>query len=91
MAVQAYVLFKVTSGTERETCQKIADLDEVRTVGVVYGEYDLIAKIAVPSLPALDDFLSEKIRKVPSIILTSTMIVSREYRGKNQRNKKQVT
>jgi len=91
MAVQAYVLFKVTTGTERETCQKIADLDEVLTVGIVYGEYDLVAKITVPSLVALDDFLSDKIRQVPSIILTSTMIVSREYRGKNQRNKKQDT
>jgi DNA-binding Lrp family transcriptional regulator len=88
MAVQAYVLFKVTTGTERETCQKIVDLDEVLTAGIVYGEYDLIAKITVPSLPALDDFLSEKIRKIPSIILTSTMILSREYKGKNQRNKK---
>ena len=91
MVVQAYVLFKVATGTERETCQKIADLDEVLTAGIVYGEYDLVAKIAVSTLPALDDFLSEKIRKIPSIILTSTMIVSREYRGKNQRSKKQDT
>jgi hypothetical protein len=38
MMVQAYVLFKVASGLEREVCKKIADLDEVLVVGIIYGE-----------------------------------------------------
>lgn len=87
MSVQAYVLFKVTSGTEREICKKIADFDEVLLVGTIYGEYDVIAKISVPDMQALDEFLSVKIRKVPSVLLTSTMIAAREYKGKNQRTK----
>jgi len=86
--VQAYILFKVRMGTEREVCRKIASFDEVLRVGIIYGEYDVIAKIAVPNLQALEEFLSVKIRKVPSIILTSTMIIAREYKGKNQRPKK---
>lgn len=86
MNVQAYVLFKVSSGTERESCQKIADLDEVLVAGIIYGEYDIIAKIAVTDLAKLEEFIAEKIRKVPSVILTSTMIIAREYKGKNRRN-----
>ena len=70
MPVQAYVLFKVTSGTEREVCKKIADFDEVLRVGTVYGEYDVIAKVSVPDMQILDEFLSVKIRKVPSVLLT---------------------
>ena len=85
MTVEAYVLFKVNSGTEREACEKIADFDEVLVAGIVYGEYDVIAKISVLDLQALEAFLAEKIRKVPSVILTSTMIVAREYKGKSQR------
>jgi DNA-binding Lrp family transcriptional regulator len=88
MMVQAYVLFKVASGLEREVCKKIADLDEVLVVGIIYGEYDVIAKISVPDMDSLEEFLSVKMRKVPSVILTSTMIVAREFRGKNQRIKK---
>ncbi|UCE43477.1 MAG: Lrp/AsnC ligand binding domain-containing protein [Candidatus Bathyarchaeota archaeon] len=86
--VQAYVLFKVGSGTEREVCEEISNFDEVLVVGIIYGEYDLIAKISVPNMQVLEEFLAEKIRKVTSVILTSTMIVAREYKGKSQRIKK---
>ena len=88
MTVQAYVLFKVSSGAERKTCEKIADFDEVLVASIIYGEYDVIAKLAVPSMEALEEFLTMKIRKVPSILLTSTMIVAREYKGKTERIKK---
>jgi DNA-binding Lrp family transcriptional regulator len=84
MTVEAYILFKVNSGTEREACEKIADFDEVLVAGIVYGEYDVIAKISVLDLQALEAFLAEKIRKVPSVILTSTMIIAREYKGRSQ-------
>jgi DNA-binding Lrp family transcriptional regulator len=86
--IQAYILLKVSSGTEREVCRKIADLDEVLSVGIVYGEYDVIAKITVADMRALEEFLAVKIRKVPSVLVTSTMIVAREYKGKTQRTQK---
>jgi DNA-binding Lrp family transcriptional regulator len=60
MAVQAYVLFKVSSGTEREVCEKITNFDEVMLAGIVYGEYDVVAKIRVEDLDALERFLSER-------------------------------
>jgi DNA-binding Lrp family transcriptional regulator len=85
MAVEAYILFKVSSGTERESCEKIADFDEVLMVGIIYGEYDVIARISVPNLQALEEFVAEKIRKVPSVLLTSTMIIAREYKGRTNR------
>lgn len=87
MAIKAYVLFKVSSGTEREICRKISDFNEVLEASVIYGEYDLIAKVKVNDLPTLEIFLTEKIRSIPSVILTSTMIVAREYKGKTERNR----
>jgi DNA-binding Lrp family transcriptional regulator len=87
MAVLAYVLFKVSSGTEREVCQKIVNFDEVLQADIIFGEYDVITKISAPDLNALEDFLSQKLRNVPSVILTSTMLVGREYKGKNHRPK----
>ena len=88
MAVQAYVLFKVSSGAEREVCKKIINFDEVLIADVIFGEYDIIARVSVPDLQSLEEFLAEKMRKVPSVLLTSTMIIAREYRGKSQRSKK---
>lgn len=55
---------------------------------MIYGECDLIAKVSVPSLEALEEFIAEKIRKVPSILVTSTMIITVEYKRKNNRTKK---
>lgn len=87
MVVQAYVLFKVSSGTEKEVCEKIVNFDEVTNAGIVYGEYDVVARISVPNLEALENFLSQKMRNVPSVMLTSTMIMAREYVGKILRKK----
>jgi DNA-binding Lrp family transcriptional regulator len=85
VAVQAYILFKVNSGMEKEVGKTLAELDEVHVTSITYGEYDVIAKITVNDLHALEDFLSDKIRKVPSVVLTSTMIIAQEFKGKKQR------
>ena len=85
MSVKAYVLFKVTSGSEIDVCKKIADFDEVIHASVVYGEYDLLATISVPEFGELNNVL-DRIRDIPSIVLTSTMIVAREHKGRTKRN-----
>ena len=83
--VKAFIFFKVSSGSEREVVKRIADFDEVLVAGIIYGEYDLVAKVSVPSLEALEEFIAEKIRNVANILVTSTMIMAREYKGKNNR------
>jgi DNA-binding Lrp family transcriptional regulator len=87
MAVVAFVLFKVSSGTEREVCQKLIEFDEVLQADIIFGEFDVIAKIETQDLSVLEEFVSEKIRTVSNVLVTSTMIISREYRGKNNRPK----
>jgi DNA-binding Lrp family transcriptional regulator len=87
MAVLAYVLFKVSSGTEREVCQRLIEFDEVIQADIIFGEYDVIAKIATQDIGTLEEFVSLKVRNVPNVLVTSTMIISREYKGKKQRPK----
>ena len=87
VVVLAYVLFKVSSGTEREVAQKLIDFEEVLQADIIFGEYDVIAKLSTEDLDALECFVSEKVRNVPNVLVTSTMIISREYRGKSQRPK----
>jgi DNA-binding Lrp family transcriptional regulator len=77
---------KVNSGAEREVCNRISELDQVLEVSIIYGEFDVVAKVMVDNLELLEAFLSENVRNIPSIMLTSTMIVAREYKGKNTRN-----
>ena len=87
MAVLAYVLFKVTSGSERDVCQKLIEFDEVLHADIIFGEYDVVAKVEMPELNNLEEFISLKIRNVSNVLVTSTMIVSREYKGKKHRLK----
>jgi DNA-binding Lrp family transcriptional regulator len=87
MAILAYVLFKVASGTERDVSQKLIDFDEVMQADIVFGEYDVIARMTTENLDTLEDFVSEKVRTVPNVLVTSTMIISREYKGKSYRPK----
>jgi len=77
-SVKAYVFCKVSSGSERETCKRIAEYPFVSEVCIVYGEYDLIVEIYAESLEALDS-ATEEIRTIPSITYTSTMIVGRQF------------
>jgi DNA-binding Lrp family transcriptional regulator len=84
MAVLAYVLFKVTSGSERDVCQKLIEFDEVLHADIIFGEYDVVE---MPELNNLEEFISLKIRNVSNVLVTSTMIVSREYKGKKHRLK----
>jgi DNA-binding Lrp family transcriptional regulator len=86
MSIKAYVLLKVSSGNEREVCKKIADLNEIVDASIIYGEFDIIAKVSIDKLEDLEEFLSESIRNISSIMLTSTMIVAREYKGIAKRN-----
>ena len=87
MAVLAYVLFKVSSGSERDVCKKLIEFEEVLHADIIFGEYDVVAKVETPELYNLEEFISLKVRNVPNVLVTSTMIVSREYKGKNNRPK----
>ena len=82
------MLFKVNSGTEREVAQKLIEFDEVMLADIIFGEYDVVAKMIIKDLDSLEEFVSEKVRTVPNVLVTSTMIISREYKAKNQRPKK---
>ena len=87
VAILAYVLFKVSSGTEREVAEKLTEFAQVVQADIVFGEYDVIARVKIDDLEKLEEFVSHSIRNVPNVLVTSTMIISREYKGKNFRPK----
>ena len=54
-------MIKVSSGDEREACEKIKEFVNVVEVSIVYGDYDLIAKLQTRDLEELD-FVTEEIQ-----------------------------
>ena len=40
----------------------------------VYGEYDLVVRVEIRTLQLLDRFVRDRIRRMPTVRLTTTMI-----------------
>ena len=78
--VKAYIMMNAKSGTEDEICKELAEFKEVEGVATIYGQYDVIIKVAADDMHGLDDFILNKLRGIPNIILTATMIINKEFR-----------
>ena len=76
---KAYILFKAKPGYERNIVKELKDLPEIEIINELYGEWDIITRVSVVSIDELDALLSEKMRKIEGVTLTSTMIVA-EYK-----------
>ncbi len=83
MAVLAYVLVTLNPGTEKDILKKIAYLNEVTRVSMMYGEYDAIIKVNAETLDQLNQFLTDKLRVLPDIFQTATLIVAKTHMSKS--------
>ncbi len=80
MTVKAYILVNVSTGTEDEVSKALAKFDAVEEVATIYGEYDAIIKVAAKDMNELDDFITSRLRSLPNIFMTSTMIIAKEHK-----------
>jgi len=71
--VEAYLLLITKPGTETEVAESLLKTKGVKEVSVVYGGYDIIAKLNFKSMHELQDF-TLKIRKDKRVERTTTMI-----------------
>ena len=76
--VKAYILLKVRAGSERIVFNKVKQLKEAKDVNELYGGWDIIVKIEIEKFEDMDKVITDKIRSIPGIKDSSTMIVA-EY------------
>jgi len=72
--MKAFMMLIVRPGTEVKVSDKLNKMEEVKDVSIVYGEFDIIAKVVVDSMDSLQEFMKSKIRKIKEIERTSTMV-----------------
>ncbi|MCB2173319.1 Lrp/AsnC ligand binding domain-containing protein [archaeon] len=72
--VISYTLARVKPAQDLVVYEIVKDLPSVKEVITTYGEFDLIIKIEVDSLAALDDFVFNKLRVIDGIDSTTTLI-----------------
>ncbi|MEK6923423.1 MAG: Lrp/AsnC ligand binding domain-containing protein [Nanoarchaeota archaeon] len=73
----AYVLLGVNPNTEEKVYKKLQKLSEVKNVNLLFGSWDIMAHVEVQSVASLNDFMMDKIRKIPEVTLTATMVVAK--------------
>ncbi len=73
----AFLLASFNPGTERDGYEDIATMKEVVEINLLFGEWDIIAKVEVENPGELELVVMDKIRQIPGIKLTSTMIVAK--------------
>jgi len=71
--VTAYVLAKVESGKDA-VLEMIKKLPGVRSAVSTLGPYDLHIEVAFTTIEKLDEFIYDKMRRIPGITETVTMI-----------------
>lgn len=70
----AYVNVLVDPGAVHQAAQDIADLDEVGTVHVVTGDYDIIAQLELDDPDDLPGVVAEGIHSVSGVVETKTNV-----------------
>lgn len=80
MSVKAYIMINVNIGSEDEVCEELVKFEEVEEVATVYGEYDAVVKVAARDMKQLDHFIIKKLRGIPNIFLTATMLIAKKYK-----------
>ncbi|MBU7015239.1 MAG: Lrp/AsnC ligand binding domain-containing protein [Candidatus Methanofastidiosia archaeon] len=74
--ITAYILVATTIGKEKVVAEELERMKEVEFADILYGEWDIILRVKVESLTDLDAFLTQRLRKMKNIKLTSTLIAS---------------
>jgi DNA-binding Lrp family transcriptional regulator len=69
------VLINAEIGAESDVLKGLKDISEVKEAHMVYGVYDIIARIQTDTMQELKDIISWKIRRLDKVRSTLTMIV----------------
>lgn len=74
--MKAFVLVAMKEGSERELVDYIRTLPQVKSAYILFGEWDVIAEVELPSPEALGTFVMDKVRSRDDVRLTSSLIVA---------------
>ena len=71
----AFVLINADLGAEEQLVKELKSIEFVKEVYVVYGVYDIVAKVESESMDKVKETITWKIRRLDRVRSTLTMIV----------------
>ncbi len=73
--MKAYLFIGTETNEEQTLLDRVQQFPEVMQADIVFGEWDIVALLEVSSPEALGKFVLEKIRNMPEVSMTNTMII----------------
>jgi DNA-binding Lrp family transcriptional regulator len=71
----AFVLINADLGAEEELVKQLKSIEYVSEVYVVYGVYDIVAKVSAETMDKVKETITWKVRRLDRVRSTLTMIV----------------
>ena len=71
----AFVLINTEIGSEEEVVKQIKKLPAVKEAYLVYGVYDIVAKVEADTMDKLKEIVAWNIRRLEKVRSTLTMLV----------------
>ena len=73
----AFIVINAEMGSEEEVLDELKKLEGVKEAYLVYGVYDIIAKVEADSMEELKEAVTWKVRKINKVRSTLTMLVTK--------------
>jgi len=73
--IVAYLILVVEVGKEYSVHGELQKMEEIEEAYVVYGEFDIIAKVVVENLGSLESVVM-RVRRIPGVLRTTTLIAA---------------
>jgi anthranilate phosphoribosyltransferase len=77
LGVVAYTLVRTNHHEVQELVNEIKKLQFIEEITPVYGEYDIVVKTETNSIKELTLFVYNKLRLIPGLTATKTMITAK--------------
>lgn len=74
----AFVLINTNMGSMEETLKALNKISNVKEAHMVYGVYDIVAKVEAESMTKLKEIVTWQIRRLETVKSTLSMIVMSE-------------
>jgi DNA-binding Lrp family transcriptional regulator len=71
----AFVFINAEMGAETSVLDELKKINEVKEAYLVYGVYDIVAKISAKTMEKLKDIVTWKVRRMDNVRSTLTMII----------------
>ena len=75
--IKAYIMILVYVGKLEDVISKLREIENIISLAVTAGDYDIIVKVGVDSLEALME-ITDKIQLVGNIKRTTTTVIEKE-------------